>query len=319
MTSRLATSRRRPTESILAILASIAVSVVWGSAVAEPASAQAQIPQRQLMRHHFHNLRSPPGVIGQEQLLRVPNSVGYYQPVEIRGPKGSQISLATRGGFLPDHEDKMKVGMLLGKVYRFRVGNIPLLEGYEVFPTVEVINRLHPPPGMAARFPIPIEITQEELEFALKGNMVTRVIYLEDPNNALAVAQSEQQPYFDVDRSLDPLHMADRMGRPMAILRMGSRVPLNDDEAFRFNSPPAVVFPEVVETKLSPPANPPANPPTEPATDPDSGGPKPDGVVTPTSGVNSPLAPLRQPGPVRGANPKRYPRLPHRYQLSDPR
>ena len=78
--------------------------------------------------------------------------------------------------------------MLIGSVYRLRVTNIPLQEGLEVFPTIEVIDRLYPPVGQEFRFPIPIELTQEELEMALDGKFVTRVIYLEEPDAALPVA-----------------------------------------------------------------------------------------------------------------------------------
>ena len=75
--------------------------------------------------------------------------------------------------------------MLIGKVYRFRVTGIKRNEGFEVFPTVEVINRMYPPKGQATRFPIPIQLTEEELALAISGRFVTRVIYLEDPRTAL--------------------------------------------------------------------------------------------------------------------------------------
>jgi hypothetical protein len=82
------------------------------------------------------------------------------------------------------------------------------------------------------RFPIPIELTLEELDLAASGRYITRVIYLEDPRTALPVAEDpQQQRYYEIDSSLDPLHVADRIGRPMAILRMGSRVPTEADLA----------------------------------------------------------------------------------------
>ena len=89
-----------------------------------------------------------------------------------------------------------------------------------------MINRLDPPPGQESRFPIPIEITQEELELALSGQFVTRVIYLEDPNRPFPLPEEpKRQRYFEVRADQDPLQVADELGRPMAILRMGSRVP----------------------------------------------------------------------------------------------
>ena len=79
--------------------------------------------------------------------------------------------------------------MLVGHVYRLKVTNIPFHEGQEVFPSIEVINRLYPPQGMEAKFPIPIELTREELEMAMRGQFVIRVIYLEDPRTALPRAR----------------------------------------------------------------------------------------------------------------------------------
>jgi hypothetical protein len=60
----------------------------------------------------------------------------------------------------------------------------------------------------------------------LSGRFVTRVIYLEDPNNPLPTRDTPGfQRYFDVASGEDPLKVADRLGRPLAILRMGSRTP----------------------------------------------------------------------------------------------
>ena len=53
-----------------------------------------------------------------------------------------------------------------------------------MYPTIEVINRLYPPQGLENHFPVPVHFTLEELEMALSGRMVTRVIYLEDPQSA---------------------------------------------------------------------------------------------------------------------------------------
>jgi hypothetical protein len=119
------------------------------------------------------------------------------------------------------------VGMLIGSVYRVSVTNIPNNPGLEIFPTIEVIDRLYPPPGLALRYPIPIELTLEELELAARGSFVTRVIYVEDPQQALPVAYNREsdQPWMEAAPGEDPLVTADYFGRPVAILRIGGRVP----------------------------------------------------------------------------------------------
>jgi len=131
--------------------------------------------------------------------------------------------------------------MLIAPVYRLRVTQIPNQSGMEVFPTVEIIDRLYPPAAEALRFPIPISISQEELELALEGKFVTRVIYVEDPDRALPVAESATAPnWFEVEPDQDPLEVADRLGRPVAILRLGGRLPSDTgpDRQFLHGSPP---------------------------------------------------------------------------------
>ena len=191
--------------------------------------------------HYFHSAHLPPGTVGQGQLLRGGPLPGYFQPVEIQGPAGVQISFAAHGQFQDPQPAPARAGMLIGAVYRFKVTNIPRREGFEVFPTIEVINRMYPPQGLAEHFPIPVQLTQEELELALDGNFVLRVIFLENPNLALPVQSDPQrQLVYDVLGTEDPLEVADRFGRPMAILRIGSRIP--DGEAvsqrFLYGSPP---------------------------------------------------------------------------------
>jgi hypothetical protein len=56
---------------------------------------------------------------------------------------------------------------------------------------------------------------------------VTRVIYIEDPQQALPIAQRAdgEQPWIEAPPGEDPLVTADIRGRAVAILRIGGRVP----------------------------------------------------------------------------------------------
>jgi hypothetical protein len=195
----------------------------------------------------------PPGWVGQKQLTRGGARPGYFQPVHVTGPKGSTVALAEDGGFAATTKNDALAGMLIGQVYRLKVTGIEFHEGEEVYPTIEVIDRLYPPPGQAARFPIPVELTTEELEMALAGKYVTRVIYIEEPTRALP-RQDEppRQRYFEVAPGTDPLHEADRLGRPVAILRMGSRLPTPEfvDGKFMYLNPPYIKY-EVPPPKVN--------------------------------------------------------------------
>lgn len=168
----------------------------------------------------------PTGAIGRQQLARGGPVVGYYQPVEIVAPPAALLSVAEGGDFSTPRQTRLLVGMLVGGVYRLKVANIQGMEGEELFPTIEVIDRLYPPPGQAVRFPIPIHLTGEELRLAADGRFVQRIVYLEPPQDAIPQAfPPGTQPYFEVPAGEDALHVADRLGRPVALLRIGSRIP----------------------------------------------------------------------------------------------
>jgi hypothetical protein len=222
------------------ILPTIAATLLAGAMLLAAEKASAQEPW-----HYLNKADMPPGVIGLRQLERGGPLPGYFQPVELSAPAGTLVSVASDGGFSQAQPAKILAGMLIGQVYRFKIANIPNHEGQEVFPTVEVIDRLYPPPGQAARFPIPIVLTPEELAYALDGRYVLRVIYLEDVEQSLPVRDAPgEQRYLDILPGHDAMEAADRLGRPMAILRMGSRVPMpNEDQSrFLYQQPPVVLI-----------------------------------------------------------------------------
>jgi hypothetical protein len=197
--------------------------------------------------HYLHQGVMPPGAIGGRQLQRGGPLPGFFQPVEIKAPPGALISLAVGDQFEGAQPASRKVGMLIGGVYRLRVTNIPRAPGVEVFPTIEPIDRLYAPADQQRRFAIPIDITDEDLKLAADGKFVTRVIYLEDPRQALPARDNPQsQNWFEVAPGQDPLAVADGLGRPVAILRLGGRLPQQDetvDAGFFFGSPPFVALP----------------------------------------------------------------------------
>lgn len=204
--------------------------------------AIAQVPSGRV--NYLLSDNAPPGVLGGARLARWGAVAGYYQPVRILGPEGVRFALATSGGFEEPEDGPLQAGLLVGAAYRLRVTDIPYRPGEELFPTIEVIDRLYPPPGEAHQFPIPIVLTEEDLEAAANGQMVTRVIYLEDPQTALPVAdRPNTQRHFDVRPEQNALQTADQLGRPVAILRIGSRIlPTNPFQvlSFVYGGPPWV-------------------------------------------------------------------------------
>ncbi|MCH2596533.1 MAG: hypothetical protein MKZ95_12125 [Pirellulales bacterium] len=195
--------------------------------------------------HWLHVGAMPPGAIGHQRVMRDGRLSGYCQPGEIRVSEGGRIAPAAGSNFSEGQRNNLLVGLHIGPVYRFCVTEIPDHPGLELFPTVELVDRLYPPADQKLRFPIPIELTREELLLAANGRFITRVIYLEAPQLAPAISQDgEGQPWLEARPGEDPLVMADHLGRPMAILRLGGRVPQNNqaDAAFLYGAPSGIVY-----------------------------------------------------------------------------
>ncbi len=228
-----------------AVLASFTLALVLVIALPSPALRAQKTWQP---AHYFLDAELPPGAVGAASLARMGTAVRYFQPVAISGPGRTEVAIARDGDFLPPLPSPVKIGMLVGTVYRVRVTNIPNRPGEELYPTIEVIDRLCAPPGREHRFPVPIVLEQEDLLQALEGALVTRVVYLEDSRNAEATAQLPgEQRVVDVDAQANALQVADQLGRPVAIVRIGSRVPSSHGNlsAFLYGCPPWIPMPPI--------------------------------------------------------------------------
>ena len=175
-------------------------------------------------RHPLYHTSLPPGAIWQSPAA-VTMHQGSFQPVAFSGPGGTMFSLP-QGGSYAEGDPELMAGLMVGAVYRFRITGIPRAIGAELYPTVELIGRMYPPPGLETLFPIPINLSETDLQEALDGNLVTRVIYLEDPQTATPMAQkrTDSRP-IDIPLDQDALATADSLGRPIAIVRVGSKSP----------------------------------------------------------------------------------------------
>lgn len=218
-------------------------AVLLALTLVAPAAGQEPV------RHWRHAGAMPPGAIGRQRLMRGEPLSGYCQAVEIRAPQGARIAPAAGAGFAEGRPDSLMVGLYIGPVYRFRVTDVPEHPGLELFPTVELVDRMYPPEGESLRFPVPVDLTLDELLMASEGKFVTRVIYVEDPNLAVPISQKTPSDtrWFNVAPGEDPLVTADSLGRPIAILRIGGRIPEADqnDVNFVYGAAPAIVYDRV--------------------------------------------------------------------------
>src|SRR5262249_35067616 len=133
-------------------------AIVGGDAAPAPAPQPAIEPDVQIVR-----FQGPPGLF-----------VEVLSPAPVPVPVG-------------DHDGVATVGVKRGVGYRLRVSNIPERPGASLFPVIEVVGHLHRPENIdPAKYPIRVIFNEDELFATVDhARLVTKVIYLEDPDQAL--------------------------------------------------------------------------------------------------------------------------------------
>ena len=186
---------------------------------------------------------SPMTAVADVETTASPMLPPEVQIVRFSGPPGLEIEVIEPPPMFrsspSDDPDPgaLTVGLQVGVGYRLRIANLPNRPGAEFFPVVEVVGHLHRPATIdPTRFPIRVVFGLEDLiDVADNGRLVTQIIYLEDPSQAIPISlPAEEIPVVTLDPSEEPLRVADALGRVMAIVRLGGRLPL-PGEPFGFN------------------------------------------------------------------------------------
>jgi hypothetical protein len=191
-------------------------------------------------RYYPLDQTTPPGVYGEWSGFQQPGPPCHLQPVRIILPGSGTVA------FYSDVRSKpivakapAQAAVALGNTYRLQLRDLEGYPGIELWPTIELVDMLHPPQGQEDEFPIPVTITEEEIELALTGRLVTKVIYLEPAAEANPLLLDRKHPTLSVPPNLNVIEQADLRGRPMVILRLGSRTPVvNENPAFFGNGSP---------------------------------------------------------------------------------
>ncbi|KAA1259731.1 hypothetical protein LF1_22680 [Rubripirellula obstinata] len=245
--------------TLIATVASLTGALVESANAADPSSYLGQGSPIGAGQHRLQRSDMPPGYIGAMQRNVRGPVMTYFQPVAFHGPGKTEFALSSSDTFMETEPD-LEAGLMVGSVYRFKMTTIPGYEGAELYPTIEVIDRTYPPPGLATKYPIEVYLDEDDIQAALDGQMVTRVVYLEDPQTAspLPQTQAAERP-IETTYYQDALEVADRFGRPVAIVRIGSVAPPRSPALmprFFFGSPAwaPIVKPEVVSAATQYPA-----------------------------------------------------------------
>src|SRR5262245_11659422 len=174
-------SSRRKTDRTLFRAAAFLAAILLAGVFVSPAAAQA----RRNGRYFPLDQTVAPGLAARWSVA----AGGVCCP-----PQPIRVELPGEGGLVsfysgPDGEHSTypapaMAAVHLGAVYRLKLSEMPEFPGVELYPTVEMIDRLHPPRGRELDFPVPIAFTDEEIRLALEGRLVTKVMYLEQPDRA---------------------------------------------------------------------------------------------------------------------------------------
>jgi uncharacterized repeat protein (TIGR01451 family) len=165
---------------------------------------------------------APPGVALLEpdvQVVRFQGPLGLT--VEVLSPAPMPVPAGDGGGIIT-------VGLKRGVGYRLRLSGIPERPGRELYPVIEIVGHLHRPEGIdPGKYPIRVVFNQDDLDdTGEKSRLVTKIIYLEDPDQAIPFhLPKDQITALTLNPTESPLQVAQALGRPVAIVRMGVRTP----------------------------------------------------------------------------------------------
>lgn len=105
-------------------------------------------------------------------------------------------------------------------------------QGKNIYASIDIYGHLHRPSDIdPLKYPIRVTLSDRDIETILdQGRMITRVIYLEDPKVAIPYqAENDRLPTTELGPGEDPFRVARALGRIMAVVRLGTRVPTPEE------------------------------------------------------------------------------------------
>jgi uncharacterized repeat protein (TIGR01451 family) len=164
--------------------------------------------------------------------------------VRFTGPAGMHVTFYQGNPTGHDHAAPVAVGLRPGYIYRVKLSGFADHPGVTLYPTLELRGSLALRPGMtAAAYPAPVVLTEADVRAALSGALITKVVYLENPDKAVPIGTSPDQVLeTDLPATLDPLAEARERGRPMLIVRLGERE-VSPEELVSQNVPGTILLP----------------------------------------------------------------------------
>lgn len=176
-------------------------------------------------------------------LLLLPFPARSAPPLPIQGPApllhvrfltppGTHVTFYPTRQLSRTFDAPVTVGLRPGYIYRVKLSGFQPSEP-NFYPTLEVRGTLRLPKVIrAGDHPAPLVFSQEDINRVLNGAMITKVVFLENPEQALATATHAERPMeWTTPRGSNPLAEADARGRPLLIVRLGQRDVSNEELA----------------------------------------------------------------------------------------
>ncbi len=165
-----------------------------------------------------------PGMGGQVPLgPRFTTTRSQIRFVKPTGMKVAWQTGAPDGSFTPPQlEAPARYNFVQARIYRLKLTEIERRPGLELYPTLEVYPGNSKVDAFLAHNPIPVELTDEDLDQVQAGNFVTKVIYLPDAKYQELAIGVDTIVSTRLDPGVDPVKEANRRGAILAVLRLGS-------------------------------------------------------------------------------------------------
>jgi uncharacterized repeat protein (TIGR01451 family) len=157
------------------------------------------------------------------------------QLVRFRVPEGVALELlgpATEP--LPPGVAPGLIAMKVGVQYHLKLSKFSERPDAVLYPVVEVVGHLHRPSGIdPSKFPIRVPFRDSDLLDAIDRNrMVSEVVYLEDPEQAVPLALPKDEiAVATLTAGENPVKVAAKLGRVMALVTLGGRAPTAEEAA----------------------------------------------------------------------------------------
>jgi len=145
--------------------------------------------------------------------------------IRFLGPSGMSVGWQIQGGFASDQLTVPgRYNFNQGVTYRLKLENLgPDRPGMVLYPSLQVYPSHPSTEAYLSHVPIPLQLTEEDIDQVASNNFVTKVVYLPDARHQeLAIAGVETLVSTRLDPGVDPVAEASHRGTILAVLRVGN-------------------------------------------------------------------------------------------------